>query len=102
MKNPKTFLFLRIFFLNFPKKKFEKILEKKISNFFRNFFLDFFFEFFFAFSAVPHQIRTTGKKIIKIHQLEQILGKCSYAGSMCPRTLSGYGTTIVWYFCTIP
>ena len=31
-----------------------------------------------------HQIRTTGQKIIKIHQLEQILGKCPYAGSMCP------------------
>ena len=31
-----------------------------------------------------HQIRTTGQKIIKIHQLEQILGKCPYAGSLCP------------------
>ena len=76
-----------------PKKKFlSKIFLKKLRNFFlenffnffflRNFFFGFFFEFFFEYSAVPHQIRTTGQKIIKIHQLEQILGKCPYAGSL--------------------
>ena len=37
--------------------------------------------FFFTFSAAPQKIRTTGKKIMKIHQLEQILenfSKCPH------------------------
>ena len=61
-------------------KKIFKIFFPQIFS--KIFFKEFFFWFFFAYSAVPHQIRTTGKKIIKIHQLEQILGKCPYAGSM--------------------
>ena len=57
-------------------KKFEIFSKKKLKK------ILFFFEYFFAYSAVPHQIHTTGKKNIKIHQVEQILGKCPYAGSM--------------------
>ena len=76
-KKIEIFFFFK--FLIFKKKKFLK--------FWRKFFLGFFFEIFFTFSAAPQKIRTTGKKIMKIHQLEQILAnfsKCPYAGSMCP------------------
>ena len=44
---------------------------KKISR--KIFFFDFFLNFFFTFSSIPRKKRKTGRKIIKIHRLEQIL-----------------------------
>ena len=73
---------------NFKKKSLKKFFfkflifkKKNFLKFWRKFFFGFFFEFFFTFSAAPQKIRTTGKKIMKIHQLEQILenfSKCPH------------------------
>ena len=78
-ENIKNFNFI---FYKFSKKKFQKNLEKKnfeknlkIKILIKNFFFEYFLNFFFTFSAAPRKFRTTDKKIIKIHQLEQILEK---------------------------
>ena len=78
------------FSLNFwfsKKKFFLKFWKKK--------FLIFFFEFFFTFSAAPQKIRTTGKKIMKIHQLEQILENFS----KCPHDSPFWFTVPPRYYC---
>ena len=46
-------------------------MEKKFQLFFK--FLKKILEFFSTYPAVPRKICTTGTKMIKIHQLEQIL-----------------------------
>ena len=53
---------------------FHKFWQKYVKKISRNFFFfDFFLNFFFTFSSIPRKKRKTGRKIIKIHRLEQIL-----------------------------
>ena len=69
------------------KKKFFEILKK-------------FFLIFFTFSEAPQKIHTTGKKNMKIHQLEQILENFS----KCPHD-SPFWFTVPppWgVFCSFP
>ena len=55
------------------KKKIQKKnKKKKKKNFLKKKNFNKKNDFFFTFSAAPRKFRTTDKKIIKIHQLEQI------------------------------
>ena len=90
MKNPKTFLFLRIFFLNFPKKKIEKIWKKKFRFFFEKKFkekknLGFFLNFFYIFVLAAKMPGEWSKNYLN-PSTGTDFSKCPYAGSLCPPT----------------
>ena len=64
---------------------FHKFWQKYVKKISRNFFFfDFFLNFFFTFSSIPRKKRKTGRKIIKIHRLEQILSYYHIKGCFGP------------------
>ena len=55
-------------------------------------------KFFFTVSSIPRKIRTTDKKIIKIHQLEQILANVPMLVHCALLRLAG-NPQLLFFYC---